>query len=285
MAIINPMIPFTDFGGEGPRIHLLHANGYPPACYLPLIDLLKNQYHVKGMHLRPLWPHSQPKEIGAWQPLTDDFLLFLDEQQNSPVIAIGHSMGAIISLRTALRRPDHFRAQILIDPVLFSPHFIATYNLIKVIGLAYKLHPLIPRALKRRRHFDDLDYLFDLYRRKRVFRYFDDAALRAYVNGIARPAASGGFELAYSPEWEARIYYTSVWRDMDLWWGLPSLKVPTLIIRGAETDTFLPPAARRIKRIRPEITIVTLDKSTHLVPLEKPQETYETIQAFLKENL
>ena len=72
---------------------------------------------------------------------------------------------------------------------------------------------------------------------------------------------------------------------MDLWWGLPSLKIPTLIIRGAETDTFLPQIVHRVKRTRPSTTIMTIEKSTHLVPLEKPVETFETIHDFLKENL
>ena len=286
MITVNiSMIPYTDFGGNGPQLHLLHANGYPPGCYQPLIELCKQHYHVSAMHLRPLWPRSNPTEIGAWQPLSDDFQLFLDEQKISPIIAVGHSMGAIISLRTALRRPDHFRALILIDPVLFSPGVIATYNLAKIIGLASRLHPLITAALKRRRFFSTREDLFAAYRRKRVFRYLSDNSLKACIHGITQPSPKGGFELAYSPEWEARIYYTGIWRDMDLWWGLPSLKVPTLIIRGAETDTFLPPAARRIKHIRPETSIVSLEKSTHLVPLELPEKTYETIQDFLKENL
>jgi len=279
------MIPNTDFGGAGPNLHFLHANGYPPACYLPLIDLLRNQHHVSSMHLRPLWPHSEPKEIRTWRPLSDDFIQYLDEQKINQLIAAGHSMGANISLQTALRQPERFRALILIDPVLFLPHFIATYNLVKALGLSYKLHPLIRGALKRRRRFDDLETLFNSYRRKNIFRYFSDNSLRAYVNGIVKPAAGGGFELAYSPEWEAHIYHTGIWRDMDLWRGLPSLKVPTLIIRGAETDTFLPAAVQRVMRTRPATTLVSLEKATHLVALEKPQETYQTIRDFLKEHL
>ena len=279
------MIPYTDFGGNGPQLHFLHANGYPPACYQPLIDLLKDQYHVNSMHLRPLWPRSNPNEIGAWQPLSDDFQLFLDEQKISPIIAVGHSMGATISLRSALRRPDQFRALILIDPVLFLPGFIASYNLAKIIGLASKLHPLIATALRRRRQFSNLEDLFTAYRRKRIFRYFSDAALKSYIQGMTRPSGNGGFELLYSPEWEARIYYTGVWRDMDLWWGLPALKVPTLILRGAETDTFLVQTAQRIKRIRPATRLMTMENSTHLLPLEQPENTFETIQDFLKENL
>lgn len=281
------MIPFTDFGGNGPQLHFLHANGYPPACYQPLMELFAAQYHVSAMHLRPLWPMSRPTEIGAWHPLSDDLLLFLREQGYGPVIGVGHSIGAIVSLRAALREPELFSALVLIDPVIFPPRFIAAFNLMKALGLAYRLHPLIIGALKRRRNFDNLETLYKGYRRRHIFRYFSDENLRTYVNGISRLRAEGGYELAYSPEWEARIYYTGIWRDMDLWWNLPKLKIPTLIIRGAETDTFLAPTAHRVKKVRPATKIVTLEKSTHLVPLEKPRETFETITAFLaslKEN-
>jgi pimeloyl-ACP methyl ester carboxylesterase len=277
------MIPFTDFDGNGPQLHFLHANGYPPACYLPLIERLRTRYHVSAMHLRPLWPGARPKEIGAWHPLSDDLIYFLAEQKYGQIIGVGHSVGAIVTLRAALRHPEHFRALVLIDPVLFPPRVIATYNLIKLLGLAYRIHPLIASALKRRRTFDDLELLYQGYRRRHIFRYLDDESLRIYVNGISKTREGGGYELVYSPEWEARIYYSSVWRDMDLWWGLPKLKLPTLIIRGAETDTFLAHTARRVEKIRPGTKIVTLKKSTHLVPLEKPQETFETILSFLAE--
>ena len=279
------MIPFTDFGGRGPEIHFLHANGYPPGCYLPLVELFKPDYHLSGMHLRPLWPHSRPKEIGAWHPMSEDLLLFLDENKFNPVIALGHSMGGIISLRAALHRPASFRALVLIEPVLFPPRFIAAFNAVKLVGLGSRLIPVMKGALKRRRHFEDLEKLFHSYRHKHVFRYLGDESLRAYINGITVPSPNGGYDLAYSPEWEARIYNTGVWRDMDLWWGLPRLKTPILVIRGAETDTFLPAAARRLEHVRPATKIVTLERSTHLAPLEKPHEIHAIIQEFLKENL
>ena len=100
---------------------------------------------------------------------------------------------------------------------------------------------------------------------------------------MVKPKADGGFELVYSPEWESHIYYTGVWRDMELWRGLPKLKVPTLIIRGAETDTFLERTATLVKRRQPRVQIEAVAQSTHLVPLERPQEVFEIMQAFLKE--
>ena len=93
--------------------------------------------------------------------------------------------------------------------------------------------------------------------------------------------AYGGFELVFSPEWEAHIYLTGL-RDFDLWMQLPKLKVPTLIIRGAETDTFLARTGDLVKKKNPNIQVVSLERSTHLVPLERPQEVFDLIQSFLE---
>lgn len=276
--------PSFNTNNSGSPLHFLHANGYPPACYQPLLDLLATQYHVFGMLLRPLWPNSQPNEIKDWHPLSDDLLKFLDEQKTDSVIGMGHSIGAIVTLRAALKEPRRFRALILMDPVLFPRYYMLEWNLARIIGLGDRAHPLIQGALKRRREFDDLDKVFEGYRRRNIFRFFSDENLHTFIQGITKPKSDGGYELAYSPEWEARIYYTGIWRDWDLWNGLSRLEVPTLIIRGAETDTFWASTAHIIvEKKNPKIKIVSLEKSTHLLPLEKPQEVFEITQSFLKD--
>jgi pimeloyl-ACP methyl ester carboxylesterase len=273
-------IPGFDYGGEGMPLHFLHANGYPPDCYKPLFELLKTRYHVFGMKLRPLWDDSKVEEIHDWHPLSDDLLQFLTTGGLTPTIGVGHSIGGIVTLRAALRDPGKFRALVLLDPVLFVPSFLVMWNLVRALGLGNKLHPKIAGALKRRRDFDNLDMLFQGYRSREVFKYMSDESLRAYIEGITRPKADGGFELAYSPEWEARIYLTGL-RDFDLWRELPKLQIPTLIIRGAETDTFLENTADLVKKKNPKIQIKTLEKTTHILPLECPQKVYDIIRAFL----
>lgn len=279
------MIPYIDHGGAGEALHFLHANGYPPACYAQFIQTLKSQYRVFGMLLRPLWPDSSMDGLRDWGPFSDDLLTFLDEHPSGPVIAVGHSIGAIVSLRAALKSPKHFRALVLLDPVLFPPYFIPLWNLMRIPGLGERLHPLIAGARRRRRAFDNLDRVFLGYRRRDIFRYFDDEQLWDFIQGITKPVPAGGYELVYAPEWEAHIYNTGVWRDMDLWRSLPRLEVPTIIIRGAETDTFWENAARLAKRKQPRLRIETLEKSTHLLPLERPREVFEIMQSFLKEIL
>jgi pimeloyl-ACP methyl ester carboxylesterase len=275
---------FIEYGGSGLHLHFLHANGYPFFCYEPFLKLLQTEYHVFGMLLRPLWENSRPQEIDSWHIFSEDLLRFLSDYNTGPVIGVGHSIGAIVTLRAALRDPGKFRALILIDPVLFVPSFIMRWQVVRKLGLADRLHPLISGAKKRRRTFEGLETIFRGYRNRNVFRYMSDENLRAYIEGITRPNRDGSYELVYSPEWEAQIYRTGM-QDFDLWHGLPDLRVPTLFLRGAETDTFLERAAKFVKRKQPGARIETLEKSTHLLPLERPQRVFEIMQSFLLETL
>ena len=110
----------------------------------------------------------------------------------------------------------------------------------------------------------------------------DDDALRAYIEGIMRPKENGACQLAYSPEWESRVYYASIWHDMDLWRALPGLKVPMLILRGARSDTFWAKTADRVRRANPKVRIEAVEAAGHLVPLERPQEVAELILSFVQ---
>jgi len=273
---------FVEHGGTGQPLHFLHANGYPPGCYKPLLDLLQTNYHVFGMLLRALWGDARPEDINDWHIFSDDLLHFLSDYKPDPVIGVGHSIGATVTLRAALRDPDKFRALVLIEPVLFPSARMISWNFVRAVGLGNRLHPKIPAAYKRRRTFDDLDLVFRGYRNRAVFRYMDDENLRIYIEEITKPSANGGYELAFSPEWEARIYYTGL-RDFDIWRHLPKLEVPTLFLRGAETDTFWEQAANLVKRKQPKARVETLEKSTHLLPLEHPKEVFEIMQSFLSE--
>ena len=209
---------FVEYGGSGLPLHFLHANGYPPDCYKPLIELLQTHYHVFGLLLRPLWEDSKPEEINNWHIFSEDLIRFLSDYKTDPIIGVGHSIGATVTLRAALRDPSKFKALVLIEPVLFPWRRMVSWNFVRALGLGNRLHPNISGALKRRRTFDDLDLVFRGYRNRNVFRYMSDEHLRTYIEGITRKTDKG-YELVFSPEWEARIYYTGL-RDFDIWHDL-----------------------------------------------------------------
>lgn len=274
-------IPYTTYNAGTPLL-FAHANGYPPDCYRPLFDLLGG-HKIVAMRQRPLWDDARPEDIDDWNPLSDDLLRFMDEQKLDGTTAIGHSMGGIAILRAALREPERFSRIILLDPVLFPPYFIRLYRIIYALKLAHKLHPLVAASQRRRRVFKNREIILRGYRSKPVFRYFSDDALEAYVNGITCPSGlgEGRYQLCYSADWETQVYVTGVWRDMELWRNIANLTPPLLIVRGVETDTFHERAGKLVQKKLTSAQIVTIPKSTHLVPLEQPEAVRDEIEKFL----
>ena len=280
-------IPSERWGEGSELLVFCHANGYPPSCYHPLLEKLSvPDRTVLAPHMRALWLGSDPMSLSDWRPLSTDLASFLDQHADGPVVAVGHSVGGIQILRLAMWQPERFKAIILLDPVLFPMWMVLQWNLMYSLGIAYRVHPLVAAADRRRRTYDSRQAVFESYRRKPIFRHLDDAALQTMVAGMFTEDSPGGpCHLAQPSAWEQRIYVTGIRRDLELWRGLPALKLPLLILRGAETDTFWADTAHRVQHLRPQSTIRTLDAATHLVPLERPAETSRAIEAFLKEHL
>lgn len=274
------MLASLDFGGVGPALHFAHANGYPAGTYRRLLATLTPRYHVQAMVARPLWPGSRPEALTSWHPLVDDLVQFMDERGARGWIGVGHSLGASVTVAAALRRPELFRALVLIEPVFLPPALLAVYAVFQKLGLAGRVHPLVPGARRRRRAFDSPEQMFDRYRRAAVFSRLDDEALRDYVAAALRPAANGAgpFELAFTPEWEARVYETG---PLNPWGTLHRLRPPLLAIRGAATDTFVPAGVRALRRRLPGAEVVEMAGAGHLVPLEQPEAVGRIIHTFL----
>ncbi len=201
-------IPFLDFGGTGSPLHFLHANGYPPACYRAalqaIIISLSRLWDVLASVVAEL-KSRRDQRLDIHSAMT--FSNFLMNKKLTSPIAMGHSIGATVSMRAALKEPHRFRALVLIEPVLFPLYFMLEWNMVRALGLGHRLHPKIQAAFKRRRDFDDLDQVFAGYRRRPIFRYLSDEHLRIFIQGMTRPknltnqAASTqrGFELVLQP--------------------------------------------------------------------------------------
>jgi pimeloyl-ACP methyl ester carboxylesterase len=276
-------LPFENFGGSGAPLHFAHANGYPPAAYRPLLQRLGEQYHVVAMRMRPLWPSANPAVFSDWRELADDLALFLDQQGLEQVIGVGHSMGATTTLRLALRQPERFRSLVLIDPVIFPPFISIAWDLVFRLGLAYRFHPLVKGALRRRSCFENRSVMFANYRKKEVFRRMSDESLQAYVDSLACTDTQGEIQLCYPADWEARIYATGIRADLEIWRQLPGLVPPVLFLRGSDTDTFQANTARLVEKRLKTARITSIPDTTHLVALERPDQVYQSIVQFLSE--
>lgn len=266
-----------DFGGEGPVIHLAHANGFPPGSYRLLAETLTGKYHVIGLPARPLWPGSRPESAPTWRPLAQDLIEGLDGLGLSGIVGIGHSLGGVLTLWAAIRRPDLFRAVVLIDPVILPPTWLWAMRLLRTLGLK-KRQPLVQSALRRRSSWPSRQACFERYRTRPFFAAWSDGALCDYVHFGTRERDDGQVELCYPPAWEAHIFATTptgIWRDV------PKLRTRALILRGEQSNTFRPAAQRRMARRLPQAGFVTLPAAGHLLPMECPAETGSALRGFV----
>jgi pimeloyl-ACP methyl ester carboxylesterase len=273
--------PLLDLGGQGPLVLLAPANGFPPETYLPALDPVLASHQVVSLPPRAMWPDAgpAPEGVGSWTALAEDLLEGMRHYELPPVIAIGHSFGAVISVLAAVREPARFRALAMLDPTILPPPMMEAFREQRRRGeMAFR--PMVQGARKRRDRFADVAEAFGYWRGKPLFSDWSDDAVRRYARAMLVPGELGEQTLVWRRDWEA-YYYESFYPDT--WSDLAKLNrsMPLLVVGGAESDTFLPDAAALLKERLPRATHVTLPGYGHLFPQAVPEQTGMILASWL----
>ena len=177
-----------------------------------------------------------------------------------PMDVIGHSMGALVALRLALRQPDKIRSLVLIEPVLFAA----------ARGFAeYDQHETEMAPYYAALEDGDLA-----------------AAVRAFTDvwGSGVPMREAQLKSAVS-----RIHLVTAARglnyDLDhevLQDGaLDGLRMPVLILRGAKSPAIISRVAEELSRRLAIARVRTVEGAGHMLPLTHPVEVAALIGPFL----
>lgn len=274
--------PMIDHGGAGQVLHWAPANGFPLETYRPILEGLTAQYHCVTLPPRALWPSAgdPPADNGDWSELAVDLVAGIEERGWSDVVAVGHSFGAVASLVAATMQRSLFRALVLLDPVILPSSGMQQYARAKGADWQPDGHPLARQAIKRRSRFSSREEAFEAWRGRRLFADWSDSALAWYTDGGLRPDGSGGFDLAWSPAWEA-YYYRSY--KVDTWQNVARLDpaLPILLVSGAESDAFGPEARAEFEAAVPWAESIVLEGSGHLFPQARPEATLAVLRDWL----
>jgi len=271
---------FIDWGGTGPLAHLSHATGLCAGTYTPLAERFKPHLRILGMDDRGHGKTRAPtnlRRLRNWDTFVDDLECFVANLAK-PVIAMGHSRGATVSLLLAIKRPDLIRALILIDPTILPFSWMWWWYLAKLTGLT-RFVPIVATAANRRNVWPDQKSILEAYRTKTVFQTWQDGFLEAYLQDGTEKTRNGAIRLSCDPAWESKCFAVC---PHDVWRYIPRLQKPALILYGAESDTFLAAAAKRFKAKVPGAALRCLEDAGHFVPMERPDEIAEVIVDFLK---
>ena len=254
-------------------LHIAHANGFTGGTYNVLAERLGQHYTVHAIDRlahNPRFPVTD-----NWNFLVDEMIHHFETNFRHPVIAVGHSLGGVLSLMTAIRRPDLIKALVMLDSPVMTPWQAQGMRFMKMTRLNERVFP-IRRIEERQTQWRDLDDARAYFGGKSLMRDFDPRCLDDYIISGTDQTADG-LALRYVPQLEANIWRTIPHNIHTL----GQLKVPGAVIGGRSSEYFKPLNGAFMKsRLGMKLKWT---EGGHMYPLERPLETADLIHQVVGE--
>ena len=251
--------------GEGPPIVLVHGLGGSATNWCELAPLLAERHLVVVPDL-PGHGGSEPlAAVSGLQPYADRVAAVMEREGIARAPVVGHSLGGLVVLRLALRRPEMVSAIVLAGSAGLSLGGVWLRNLLTALTIVR------PGRLAGRHR--------SLVARSRL--------LRRFVFGFVSVADPVGLaDSAVDGFLAGQVLHTdtaSAWRalrDDDPREELEHLRCPALVLWGAE-DAQLPldDAFEFARRLRAPLR--TIAGCGHLLIGERPEPCAHAIEEFL----
>lgn len=212
----------------------------------PVAELLASHFRIVCVDQRG---HGRaPKPRGGYS--AEDYARDIGKLLEEKTVLIGHSLGARNALVAGRRYPDKVAAVVAID---FTPF----------------IEPEVFDALDARVDGGNREFIsheeVQKYLRERYPRLPDDAIRRRAQHGYER--VKGKWRPLAAP---AAMRATCAGLRADLAPSVREIKVPVLMLRGADSKLVSRAAWEKTKALRPDIRAQEIADADHYVPEEQP---------------
>jgi pimeloyl-ACP methyl ester carboxylesterase len=244
--------------GKGRPVLFLHGWLGSWRYWLPSMEVASAHFRTYAFDLIGFGDtaqrHIEPS-IGAY---AEQVIRFLDELGIEQVALVGHSMGGMVALKTAIEHPERIERVVTVGaPIVGSS-----------LALLLKLTAFRPIA----RSMDALPGLT-----KWLFRYFlasaDEQAMLEILEDTVKPTADS-----------IRASIRSMMRT-DLRPDLPRLGVPSLVLHGTRDDIVMPNQIETIRRAMPTSPFLrqfSIEGSRHFPWVDQPDLFHDQLLTFLR---
>lgn len=265
----------STLGGQQLPIVFSHANGFPAGTYRVLFEHWRNAGHA--VHAVERFGHDPRYPVTSnWRGLRDELIHFIEREVSGPAILIGHSLGGLLSLLAACRRPDLAARLVMLDSPVITGWRAHSVHMLKRSGLLARMSP--GKVSKQRRHqWPDRAAVLAHFQAKTAFARWDERVLADYV-ACGFEERAGQVELAFHRAVETRIYNTLPHHLGSLIQRHPP-HCPVAFIAGTQSVEARQgglTAARQLARERFQWM-----EGTHLYPMERPDDTAEAVLALM----
>ena len=269
----GPVLRGRRAGGARGPVHFLPGNGFCGGVYWPFLKRLLPGY---GLFLHDIEGHGEsdaPAHFSGIGSVARRVPLVAKEQgvAGAPLVGMGHSFGAALTLKVAADNPGLFKALVLLDPIVVPTPAWLGIRALSALGL----HPMMRAALRRRREWAGRQDAVDHLRGRGIYKGWTEEALGCFVDHAMRDE-DGKRVLRCPPELEAEIYGRPVYP----WPSFRNITVPILFLYGAGSYDFFPIAARLARRSNPAVEVKTVP-GHHCFMLQDPADAHDAVAEFL----
>lgn len=267
--------------GNRAMIVFSHANSYSASTYRQLFAGWRAAGHEVAA-IEHFGHDAQFPVDRRWSGMTQQLTALIDSLPQPRVWLVGHSMGGYLSLLAAGRRPERVRGIVLLDSPIIHGWKSGLVSVVKAVGQMDRVSPAAV-AVRRRDRWPSLDEVHSHFARKPIFARWHPDVLKDYIHfGTEQdPADSTGKarRLSFRPSIEAEIYATVPHRLMP-WLRLHPPGGPVAFVAGTHSREVRRAGLGATQRIT-QGRISWID-GTHLFPFERPQETVQTVLAWME---
>jgi pimeloyl-ACP methyl ester carboxylesterase len=192
-----------------------HANGFPAGTYEPIFDI----WRAAGWRVEApaRFSHDARYPVTSnWPRLRDQLTDFIVANDLAGAMLVGHSLGGLVSLMAACKRPDLVGGLVMLDSPIVAGWRAHSVHMAKRLGLIERVGP--GAVARRRRHeWPTREAVHAHFSAKSAFARWDPRMLDAYVKAgfDELPATAGEPDaaatkvvLAIQRDVETRIYNT-----------------------------------------------------------------------------
>ena len=264
-------IHVVEKGQPGRQVAIL-IHGWSSSWFAtsPILDLLAQRFHCIAVDL-PGYGDSPPYSERTTIPKYVETLAGLIEQvSDGPVVLVGHSMGGMISITTALKHPILVERMVLLSPTIsgklstWANWLLAPVTLMERFSLGSAVVTAVEKSIVG---------LTDRLMRPALFAQRSDINSADYER-IRMDARRSG---------QGRVRGECYWamRENDLQGHLNGIETPTLILWGAEDNTVPLRDAGVVADEWPQADLRIIPKAGHWPHFETPETTRRQVAAYL----
>lgn len=266
--------------GTPPVLVFSHANGFPAGTYRQLFEI----WQAAGWRVLalPQFGHDPRYPVSSnWPHLRDQLIDFVAAEAPQGAFLVGHSLGGLLSLLSACKRPDLAHGLVLLDSPVFTGWRAHTVQVLKRSRLVQRLGPG-KIAAKRRHAWPSQEAALEHFGAKSKFARWAPGVLQDYLACGLQPgsgALAGQQVLAFDRMVETRIYDTLPHHLGAVLKRHPP-RCPVGFIAGTRSREIRQGGIEGARRLAGERLLWI--EGTHLYPMEKPQQTAEAVLGLLQ---